>query len=122
MEITTCGYAIGNLCRMGKKPKPLWERRAAAQRRPIFVCEWREARGMTQEQLAERLGTTKATISRIENRKSPASVDFLEMASDILGCHHSDLIRRPPVAAERGPIPLRQIGPIPSQAARGTRK
>lgn len=108
MEVTTGSYAVGNLWPMAKKPQPSWKNTPRSQRRPIYLREWRLARGMTGEKLAELLETTKATISRIENREDPASVDFLQAAADVLGCHHSDLIKRPPTAAEHGPVALTQ--------------
>lgn len=35
----------------------------------IFIAEWREAKGLTQEQLAQRLDTTDVTVSRWETGK-----------------------------------------------------
>lgn len=113
MGLTTQGYAVGNVWGM-KRPRPLWKKRTQAERRRIFLAEWREFRGMTQEDLADRMGTTKATISRIENRVDPYNQDFLEMAADILGIHHSVLI-------SRGPQP-EDVAPIAKAKQRGARR
>lgn len=56
---------------------------------------------MTQEQLADRLDTTKATISRIENRKIGYSQDFLESCADVLGTHVAMLLSRAPDDGDR---------------------
>lgn len=88
------GYVVGNLAVM--PPRKLNWNRSPAQRRRTFIAEWREFRGLTQEQLAERLDTTKATISRIENRVIGYSQDFLEACADALGTHPANLLSRPP--------------------------
>ena len=63
----------------------------------LYLREWRQDRGLTQEQLADRIGTTKATISRIETRGRDATLGFLEAAVEALGGHLSvpDLFRLP---------------------------
>ena len=53
-------------------------------RRHHFVRAWREHRGLTQQQLADKLGTTKANISRIENLKQGYTQDFLEACAQVL--------------------------------------
>lgn len=65
-----------------------------------FIAEWREHRGLTQDQLAERLGTTKASISRIENGKQPYSQPFLEACADRLATDPGSLIMRNPLDKE----------------------
>lgn len=61
-----------------------------------FIAEWREHRGLTQEQLADRLETSAATISRIENLIQPYSQDFLEACADALQTEPASLIMRDP--------------------------
>lgn len=63
---------------------------------PAFIKAWRDFRGLTQEQLAERVETTPATISRLENGKQPYSQELLECLADALRCRVADLIARPP--------------------------
>lgn len=66
------------------------------QHRRHFIRQWREYRGLTQDQLAERLDTSKASISRIENFKQPYTQDLLEALADALMCEPADLIMRDP--------------------------
>lgn len=61
-----------------------------------FIKEWRKYRGLSQDALAERLGISKATLSRIENRRIPYSQDFLEACADMLMCDPADLLMRNP--------------------------
>jgi transcriptional regulator with XRE-family HTH domain len=63
---------------------------------PWFLKEWRLARNLTLEQLASRVGSTAASISRLENRRQPYSQPFLEALADALTCRPGDLISRPP--------------------------
>jgi transcriptional regulator with XRE-family HTH domain len=65
-------------------------------RRRHFIRAWREHRGLTQEQLADRLGTTKANISRIENLRQGYTQDFLEACADALMTDPASLIMRDP--------------------------
>ena len=57
--------------------------------------EFRQAKGMTQVELAERTGIDQGALSRIENGKTRA-MDFDVMARlcDALGCDPGDLIER----------------------------
>lgn len=63
---------------------------------PTFIRAWRNYRNLTQEQLAERVDATSATISRLENGKQPYSQELLEAIADSLRCEVADLITRPP--------------------------
>ena len=45
----------------------------------------RKAQGMTQEPLAERVGTKKSNISRLESGRYNPSLDFLVKVADGLG-------------------------------------
>jgi len=99
--VTTSSYIPRNLFGMPAR-KPNWNR-TPEQRKRTFIAEWREFRGLTQEVLAEKLDTTKATISRIENRKIGYSQDFLEACADVLGVHQSVLLVRAPDDTDRMP-------------------
>ena len=68
------------------------------RRRRHFVREWRKFRGLTQEQLAERLRTTKANISRIENLHQGYTQDFLEACAYVLGTEPAALVSQDPMA------------------------
>lgn len=69
-------------------------------RRPTFFRQWREYRGLTQEQLAERLETSVASISRLEGGKQPYTQDVLEALADALNTDPASLIMRNPEAPE----------------------
>jgi transcriptional regulator with XRE-family HTH domain len=45
----------------------------------------REAAGLTQEELAERLGTPKSTISKIENHAEDVRLTLLRRYAEALG-------------------------------------
>lgn len=64
--------------------------------RRTFFKEWREFRGLTQEQLAERMGTTKSAVSKVERGENRYNQSNLEAWSDALDCEPSDLISRSP--------------------------
>lgn len=68
----------------------------SAKPRAVYFKEWREHRNLTQEQLADRLGTTKATISRMENGKTSYNEGYLEALSEALNSTPQDLISRHP--------------------------
>lgn len=61
----------------------------------IFLAEWRESVGLTQEQLANRLETTKATISRWENRERDPPLQALGALAEGIGCAVEDLFHDP---------------------------
>lgn len=53
--------------------------------RRVYLAEWREAKNLTQKQLAERIGTDVMTISRWENKRVAISTDTLAVLSEALG-------------------------------------
>lgn len=61
-----------------------------------FIREWRKAKNLTQDQLAERIGITKSYLSKIENFKKRYDQPFLEAAAEVIGCEPADLIMRDP--------------------------
>lgn len=73
------------------------------KRRRHFIKEWRKFRELTQEQLAEMMGTTKTSISRIEDLKQGYSQDFLEACAEALGTHPGTLLMRGPTPADLPP-------------------
>jgi len=62
-----------------------------------YIREWREFRGLTQVQLAERIGIDKSYLSKIENGKRRYDQPFLEAAAVVLQCAPADLIIRNPL-------------------------
>lgn len=66
------------------------------RRRRTFIQAWRKFRGLTQEQLADRLSTTKANISRVESGTQGYTQDFLEACAEALGTDVASLLMRDP--------------------------
>lgn len=73
---------------------------AIRERQRWFLKEWRTHRGLTQQQLAERLETTKSVISALENGKQRWNQDIIELAAEALNCEPVDLIMRDPTAPD----------------------
>jgi transcriptional regulator with XRE-family HTH domain len=62
-------------------PAKIGPRRA----RKIYLAEHREARGLTQEQLAARLETTGMTVSRWERQATTMTTGTLQAIAEALG-------------------------------------
>lgn len=75
----------------GKKGQPereQWEQEFQAFKLGVLIEEARKKRNMTQEELAEKCGTNKAYISRIENDASDIRLSTLmKIISKGLGGH-----------------------------------
>lgn len=65
-------------------------------RRPLLLRQWRKHRGLTQEKLAERLGTSKGYISQLESGKQRYNQQHLEALAEALDCDPVDLLIRDP--------------------------
>jgi transcriptional regulator with XRE-family HTH domain len=61
-----------------------------------FLRHWREHRGFSQDQLADAIGISKASVSRVENGITPYTQDVVEAYARVLGCTVADLVSRPP--------------------------
>lgn len=74
-------------------------------RRPvhIYLREWREHRGLTQQQVADRLGVDKATISRWEGGKRSPSLNVLAAVCEALSVPLSDIHGLPGTAPPLAP-------------------
>jgi transcriptional regulator with XRE-family HTH domain len=70
------------------------------RRRRTFFRQWREHRGLTQEQLADRLETSVASISRLESGTQPYTQDVLEALADALRTDPASLLMRNPADPE----------------------
>lgn len=66
-------------------------------RKPVrlFLAEWRESRGLTQQQLADRLDTSDVTVSRWETGKRKPDEDAKGAICWVLGIEVVDLYRHP---------------------------
>lgn len=66
------------------------------QYRRTFIRQWRKLRGLTLEQLADRIGSTHASLSRIEGGKQPYSQPLLEAIAEALQTDVASLLMRDP--------------------------
>lgn len=71
---------------MAPVPKPKRERTKH------YFKEWREHRGLTQEQAVGRLNWSQSKLSRIEAAATPYNQDDLESAAEAYGCEPWQLI------------------------------
>jgi transcriptional regulator with XRE-family HTH domain len=72
-----------------------------ASAKPIrtYFIEWREWKGWTQQELANRMETTVATVSRVENGARDWGKGYLEAFAYVIECPNpADPISRPPNA------------------------
>jgi HTH-type transcriptional regulator/antitoxin HipB len=77
-NITTLDQILDN--KYGKKGQPKreqWEQQFESFRLGVLLEEARRKLGMTQEELAEKCGTNKSYISRIENNSSDIRLSTL---------------------------------------------
>ena len=70
----------------GTKKREAYEQEFEAFKLGVLIQEMREKQNLTQEQLAEKCGTTKSYISRIENNASDIRLSTLmRIVQDGLG-------------------------------------
>jgi transcriptional regulator with XRE-family HTH domain len=85
---------------------------------PHFIREWRKAKGLTLEVVADALKTTHASLSRIERGLQPYSQPMLQGLADLMAVDPADLLG-PPDAAGRaaGRGLVRIIGQVGADAS-----
>jgi len=64
--------------------------------RRTFIRSWRTHRNLTLAQLAQRVGTTHATLSRIERGLQPYNQPLLEALAEALQTDPASLLMRNP--------------------------
>jgi transcriptional regulator with XRE-family HTH domain len=62
-----------------------------------YIREWRKFRGLTQEQLAGRLGVVTSSVSQLETGKQGYSQPMLEAIAEALRCEPADLLNMNPL-------------------------
>lgn len=67
----------------------------------IFLREWREYRGLTQEELAEKADTSAGYLSQIERGTRPWSKKWLTRFGKALNVPPDRLLKPPPSLGER---------------------
>jgi len=83
------------------------EFRAAVRRREpsYWIIHLRTMRGLTQKELADRLGTHQSSISRLENGTNEPNVGFLRRVVEALGGTLEIRITAPELEAAAQPVP-----------------
>lgn len=61
----------------------------------IYLVEWREAKRLTQKQLAGRLAVSEMTVSRWEREQHKLNTDTMAAVAEALGIEAIDLYRHP---------------------------
>jgi transcriptional regulator with XRE-family HTH domain len=61
-----------------------------------FVRQWRNHRGLTLEELAERVGVTHGALSQLETGRTRYTQKMMEALADALNCTVADLLIRDP--------------------------
>lgn len=61
----------------------------------LFLREWREARKLTLQQVADRLEVDRSTIQRHEKEARKLTTAHLAELAEALGCEPQDLWRHP---------------------------
>lgn len=61
-----------------------------------YLRAWREFRGMSQDELAQRVDTAKGVISLLENGKRPLSDKWLRRLADVLDTRPGHLLDHDP--------------------------
>ena len=86
----------------------------------IAIKEMRSARGITQSDLAEIIGTTEAAISRYENGKREPRLAIVAKLADALGCTIDELIEgRNAHARDDSAIPRPRRGRVLQRSSTG---
>lgn len=61
----------------------------------LYIAEWREHRGLSQQTLGDRLGTSDVTISRWETGRRLPDLNAQAALAEALGVEVYDLFRHP---------------------------
>jgi transcriptional regulator with XRE-family HTH domain len=65
-----------------------------------FIKQWRKHRGLTQEQLAERIGMARSYLTKIERGDRRYDQNFMEAAAEALRTDVASLVMRDPTAPD----------------------
>lgn len=80
------------------------------------IKDIREAQGLSQAELARRIGVTPATVSRLESGARKLSQDYLQMIARTLNCDPGDLIGKQAGVGKDLLLPV--VGTLDSEAWR----
>jgi transcriptional regulator with XRE-family HTH domain len=79
---------------MTKQPRPVPKKTKLVRH---YVKQWREYRGLTQDQLAERVDRSRGLISQIEGGITDLTEDMIYALADAMNCAPWDLLRVNPL-------------------------
>lgn len=68
-----------------------------SNKHPFYLKQWRIHRDLSQQKLADRIGTSKGYISELERGKRRYNQDLLEALAYALMCEPADLLIRDPL-------------------------
>lgn len=74
-----------------------WTPHPKPEKPRYYFKEWRKKAGLTQEQVAERIGLTPSSISQLENGIQGFSNTTLEALAWAYSCEPADLLGRNPL-------------------------
>lgn len=80
------------MAKVRSNPKPQGQRH--------YIREWRKHRGLTLEQLAERIDVTHGALSQLERGLVNYTQPMLEALAEALNCRAGDLVMRNPLAED----------------------
>lgn len=83
---------------------------------PHFIRDWRKFRGLTQEQLAAKVGVATATISQLEKGKQGFTDSTLYGIAEALDVTAGAILERPP-GEDIGPAEVPLVGYVGAGAA-----
>lgn len=75
-----------------RKTKPKFSRH--------FLRDWRKARDLTQEELADRIGMTHPSVQRIETNQQALTQPVLDKLAIALGTTRGNILDRKPDASD----------------------
>jgi ribosome-binding protein aMBF1 (putative translation factor) len=85
---------------MGRPPRKVTPHPKPVRFRPTFIAQWREFRGLTQAQLAQRLNMTQSHLSLLENQKRGYTQETLEAIAEALQTDVASLLIRNPLDSD----------------------
>lgn len=72
-------------------------KRPPRTRQTHFLRQWRKYRGLTQEEVGERIEVNASTLSRVERGEIPYDQDLLERLALVYLCEPADLLSIDPL-------------------------
>src|SRR4051812_17984814 len=92
LPVTSLGNA---LYRIGNYPERMVARIGPNKPVRVFLREWRQHFRLSQDELAARLNTSKATVSRKENQKRGYDVGYIAAVAEVLGREFTEMFSDP---------------------------